>query len=313
MPDFFHEVGRCKLPKQQRYEALGIKTHVGGQHISGNPYSTCTVLESPHLYGEVIQDLLSGRVQAVHVLGYVPEEVRKALLSCLTEAERIEYDNDVIDPDSGEVTKVPYGVWRVGPALNTIFSTRNPKERSDRLCDYYSESYNARYLIEQALDGYKSPVEHFRHDMAYEAGLCLRTPKIEYLRVMSGIIRGTETGVTPMVTHPHIDVLRDETYFRVDRQFSAVFFLEVLERGGEFRIWNSRSRTPDDGEPEHEFIERAVKENGSVTVKPRNKSLLLFGTGYPHGTTPFSEQDGRRNAMQAFWGKNNAEEGYMWN
>lgn len=281
--------------------------------LTNNPRHTCLAARSQKLYAEMLRQLLYDKIQVLQVPGYISEETRKALLSCINNANRYDYLNDVPDPRTGAVSKVPYGVWRIGPAFNTIFGAQSLEERKKLWEEYWDQSVNARWDIKEALGEHASPLDTLDFDLRATGNIQIVIPNIEGLPAMSGIIRGTEAGHTPMVEKPHIDVMRDNTYFNVKRQLSAIIFLEAPENGGELTVWNSPLYDPACGQTETEFIEGAVSQNASVTVKPERGDLILFNTRHPHATTEFSESDRPRVAMQTFLGFTHPGIIHRWN
>lgn len=290
--------------------ALDYTISISGRSLSNDPYHRQYIAHSRMLYRELVHQLASDQIQILRIRDYILPTTRKLLLDFANKSPKQDYLNDVIDPLTGKVTKVSYGVWRVGPALNTIFGSNSPDERKKLHEQYWDQTLDTQWGIEEALQGEGSPVDQLQSDLRNRVGYDTKKPLINGLPAMAGIIRGTEPGKTPMVEKPHVDVIRDETMLSISRQLSAVMFLEVPTNGGELVLWNGPLFNPTTDD-ESEFIDRTVRNHLAGGLKPEAGDLVMFNTRHPHATTEFCEKDGKRIAITTFVGIHD-NEAFLW-
>lgn len=256
------------------------------------------------LQAEDFDALLEDRAQIVVVSNFVNKQVRETLLDFARRTPNINYTNDILDATG--VTKYEnYGVWRIGPALNALFGVTDVAEREQLLESYFLETERTRNAIEQALGSLTSPVTKLQRVLnnVHPGGARLAT--IDERPCMTGILRGTEPGITPMVEQPHIDLIRDEsleTFHHIRKQFSALMILSNPKVGGELRVWQGRLFDPAQGEKERDFIDRITNEQPYTQVQPKAGDLILFNTRHPHATTLFEGNSTDRVSMQTFVG-----------
>ncbi len=267
------------------------------------------------LQAEDFDALLADQTHIVVVNNFVKEEVRKVLLDFAGKTPRIPYINDI--SDRGVTKYQDYGVWRIGPALNTLFGVTDTAERKQRLETYFQETERTRSAITQALGPLESPVRTLQEVLARVHLAGARLADIDERPCMSGILRGTEPGSTPMVEQPHIDLIRDEsleTFRHIRQQFSALMILSAPLSGGDLRVWQGPLYDPSHSGDEKVFIKKTLEEETYVQAHPEAGDLILFNTRHPHATTLFEGSSTDRISMQTFVGYRGAGESLLlWN
>lgn len=258
------------------------------------------IVEATQLHHPDLHNLIEDQIQILRVRDFVKEKTREKLLKLARETKGTDYLNDMkID---GVMQKVPYGVWRVGPALNTVFGTENPKEQKTLFEKYFDEAKETREKISTALNGLLSPIEDLFNQINNIWDKGIEVAKIKGRQLMSGILRGTEAGITPMVEHPHIDVVRDNVIKGIEKQLSALLVLSTPKVGGALKVFSGEIYQANGKEPEESFIKRICRQEKPTVIKPEPGDLIMFNTRHPHATTPFTNEDLDRIAMQTFIG-----------
>lgn len=256
---------------------------------------------SPVLSRRSVDDLIDGRVLAIHVRGFLDAATCGRLSGWLHDhPDAVTYTVRFAGPD-GAMVEMSAGVRRVGPPLNQAVARDGGSFRWDpaTLERYGQES--ARYVdqLREVCAPGPTPGERLAAALAAVWPGPVNGLRAGEAATYSGIGRITEPRARLLEASPHVDALPTE--FGVPTQLGANLYLSVPDDGGEaggLQVWPGPPVTPEDVylRGVTSFDRAALAE--PTTVVPAAGDLVILSTHRPHAVLQFER--GRRVSMHSF-------------
>ena len=275
------------------------------------------VLIADHLTKENLTLLLENKVAVLRVPNFVPSELCEKLTSHLwSSPDREPYTHEVYQErtlEDGSVVSEPVhlylGVDRIGVPFNSTYGKANDSAEVNR---YFSEALPSIKKMRAASYPYPSPAENLRLQFDEILPNGAQVASINGKKMLCGIGRlmNAEDSIKSE-EQPHFDSMPPAS-IPITQQFSANFYLQVPDKGGELEIWNLPPLSYDHIETldQSEDIRGSLPKD-SIKVRPAKGDLILFNTRRPHAICSFPE--GTRTSMQTFIGVNDNKPLILWN
>ncbi|GIX97154.1 fe2OG dioxygenase domain-containing protein [Caerostris extrusa] len=270
------------------------------------PWYRNLVLETEELTADALADLFNDKICVLCVKNYIPDFVSEKLDAFLREKGSDPYTHEI--RKNGKVDLQYFGVNRYGYPLNSIYTD----ETGENLEKYLKEALPTMRSIRKAAAPYLSPIDKFRVELDEAWPKKANVATFKGQKTLCGIGRIMPTSLSKLSeVHPHFDAVPVSCFPDIHKQFTANFYLNVPDQGGELEIWNV---PPLDISTIEEF---KIPEDwrsqlpASIKVKPEKGDLLLFNTRRPHAITSFSGLN-PRTSLQTFIGYTKESEIFLW-
>ncbi|GFR27639.1 fe2OG dioxygenase domain-containing protein [Trichonephila clavata] len=264
------------------------------------------VLEAEELTADVLHDLFNDNICVLRIKSYVPQTVCQKLDSFLREKGSDPYTHEI--RKNGKVDLLYFGVNRYGYPLNSIYKD----DTGENLKKYLAEALPTMRSIRKAAAPFLSPIDKFRVELDEAWPKKANVATFKGQKTFCGIGRIMPTSLSELSeTQPHFDAVPTACFPDIYKQFTANFYLNVPEEGGELEIWNV---PPLDINNIENFT---IPENWrellptSIKVKPEPGDLVLFNTRRPHAITKFGGPN-PRTSIQTFIGYTKDSEVFLW-
>ncbi|CAL1274079.1 unnamed protein product [Larinioides sclopetarius] len=272
-------------------------------HLSYDPK---LVIEATELTADVLKELFDDKICVLWVRKYVPKEVCEKLDAFLQEKGSEPYTHEI--RKGGKVDLQYFGVNRYGFPLNSTYTDAT----GENLKKYLTLALPTIRSIRKAAAPYLTPIDKFRVELDEAWPKKANVAILNGHKVFCGIGRIMPTSLSELSeVQPHFDAVPTSRFPNIYNQFTANFYLNVPDEGGELEIWN----VPPLDITEMESF--SIPENwrsllpASMKVKPEQGDLVLFNTRRPHAITKFSGQS-PRVSIQTFVGYTKEEDIFLW-
>ncbi|CAL1274078.1 unnamed protein product [Larinioides sclopetarius] len=269
-------------------------------------YDPKLVIEATELTADALKELFDDKICVLWVRNYVPKEVCEKLDAFLQEKGSEPYTHEI--RKGGKVDLQYFGVNRYGCPLNSIYTDATGKN----LKKYLTLALPTIRSIRKAAAPYLTPIDKFRVELDEAWSKKANVAILNGHKAFCGIGRIMPTSLSELSeVQPHFDAVPTSCFPNIYKQFTANFYLNVPDEGGELEIWN----VPPLNITEMESF--SIPENwrsllpASMKVKPEQGDLVLFNTRRPHAITKFSGQS-PRVSIQTFIGYTKEEEIFLW-
>ncbi|GBN44549.1 hypothetical protein AVEN_123923-1 [Araneus ventricosus] len=269
-------------------------------------YDPKLVIETTELTADILKDLFDDKICVLCVRNYVPREVCEKLDIFLQEKGSEPYTHEI--RKDGKVDLEYFGVNRYGFPLNSIYTDDTGKN----LEKYLSLALPTIRSIRKAAAPYLTPIDKFRVELDEAWPNKANVAILNGRKTFCGIGRIMPTSLSELSeVQPHFDAVPTSCFPNIHKQFTANFYLNVPDQGGELEIWNIPPL--DISEIESFKIPEDWRSTlpASMKVKPGQGDLVFFNTRRPHAITKFHGQN-PRVSIQTFIGYTKEEEIFLW-
>lgn len=258
------------------------------------------VVRAPFVTQEALRTLITGQAVVLTVPNFFDRSTAKNFIDSVRSKYRFdEYHNDVKD-QFGEIQSKPYGVQKIGPAYNEVFS-KEGEQRAKALKEYQTEAMKIgpelRKLWKSVTqDPY--PADNLLDQMNHKWPGGAEVATFSGEPMFTGIIRFTEPGSTPLAEEPHFDSGPCPKY----PLFSALFpILSPTGGGGQLKIWPATDKLKSQrlSDPKQYLKEVVESVQNPISIDPQPGNLYIFCASHPHCVTQF--EFGERIGQQVFF------------
>ena len=260
-------------------------------------YKPTTVKVSQSLELVDLLDLFHGKILALRVQNYYPQQESEQISQKLIQQKNLErYERA---PDVG-----------VKRTAITFFETNGNLEK---LQDYYNQARVSINSLREALFPIVSPLDKLKLHLQEMWLAGAHIENVHHRTMLAGIGRVFEDNFE---LPPHQDILARDIqdapippvccFEDLTTQLSINIYLRIPEVGGELEIWNFKPSNIEQQEiRDREFvyegiIDRETLPAATVAIKPQAGELILFDSGNIHAVQPC--QNGPRVSMSMFIG-----------
>lgn len=241
---------------------------------------------SSFLSTESLNKMFKEETPLIVVNGFYPNTLCNKLSEYFLTKNIKNFDNNVVDKNSGNTVYIDYGVKRVGCGLNTVYDNSE-----ESLYAYLSENRNMEKDLFNFLGPYVSPIERFKTilDQVYDFPVAVAS--IKNKKAGCGIARIIYSEDSHKIKKPHTDSV--PMFMELTQQFAANVYIQLpkSQDGGELQVWDK-------------------KNNDFINYKPQLGDLVIFNTRMPHAVKEFT--DGCRISMQTFFGITKKNKILLW-
>lgn len=263
--------------------------------------ATAAGVVAPELSRRSVEDLIAGRVLAIHVPGFLDPATCERLSGWLHDHPDAVSYTVRFRGENGEMAELSTGVRRVGPPLNQAVARDGETFSWDpgAVARYQQEAADFVRGLRAVCAPDPTPAERLAAALAAAWPGPVDRLRVAGAETYSGIGRITEPRAQLLEASPHVDALPPE--FGVPTQLGANLYLSVPVDGGEsggLQVWPSPSVTPADVylRGTTSFDRAALPP--PTTVVPAAGDLVILSTHRPHAVLQFER--GRRVSMHSF-------------